>query len=75
MTAGVGVMISATLWLTFGWVGTLLLNMPGFFFATMLRGHEAGRFPAVMFAGNFLFYAAVIWWALLLRRSFRARAK
>ncbi len=60
--AGLGAMIlSVFLHVTSGWVGTLLLTMPGFAFASMVRGHEMSLFAPWMFAGNLAFYTLIFW--------------
>ena len=65
--------LSAFLWITFGWVGELFLNMPGFGFASIVRGHEVSRFGPWMFLGNFVFYTLVFSCAVWGIRRIRGR--
>ncbi len=72
---GLGLIVSAILFWTFGWIGTLLLNMPGFAFATVIEGHAVSKFGPYMLFGTFIFYTALFWGVQQLWRSLHARVK
>ncbi len=70
IVVGLGLGLSSLLTLTFGWVGTLLLNMPGFMLATIIEGHNVSRFGLFIFLGNFVFYTSIFFGVQQIYRRF-----
>jgi hypothetical protein len=70
IVVGLGLGLSAFLSLTFGWVGTLLLNMPGFMVATVIEGHNVSHFGHFIFLGNLIFYTTIFFGVQQLYRRF-----
>jgi hypothetical protein len=57
---------------TFGWIGTLFLNLPGVFIFWALRGSADHVMRLVVFLGDWLFYFVLIWSVLVITRRLRA---
>jgi hypothetical protein len=71
----IGSVLATALTETFGWIGTLLLNLPGIFLANAVKGQRDAQLLAVIFLGDFVFYTVLTWGVLKLVRRARAGAE
>jgi hypothetical protein len=70
----IGSVFATALTETFGWIGTLLLNLPGVFLANAIKGQRDAQLLAFIFLGDFVFYTVLTWGVLKIVRRVRASA-
>jgi hypothetical protein len=71
----IGAVLATALTETFGWIGTLLLNLPGIFLTNAAKSQSDAQLLAVIFLGDFVFYTVLTWGVLKLVRRTRASAE
>ena len=75
IAVAVSFVFSGVLAITFGWIGTLLLNLPGVFFGMAIRASGERHIDLVVFLGDWVFYLVLFWSALLIKRRLSISAE